>query len=311
MRNINLNEVIEETEELFRRLGGTSLTWQFKLDRNLGEVRADAGQLKQVLMNLVVNARDAMATGGKITIETANVEKPRPDAPSRERDQFVSVSVRDTGTGMSVETVEHLFEPFFTTKEPGRGTGLGLSIVHNIVRDLGGTIHVDSEKGRGSTFTVHLPRAASLAAVPPIEEATRAWPDDPPSVLIVENREKLRRIIGEHLTGSGYRIMEAADGEAALRLVSEHASNISLLVIGATVPPAGGFELAREIAATQDGVQAIFVSGYVQELADELEGAPAGASFLPRPFNVHELLSNVKALLEPKKAASMGASHSR
>ena len=162
--DINLNHVIRDTEELVRRIGGPSVHWQFLLDENLKDVRADQGQLKQVVMNLAANARDAMPDGGKVILETTNVEAPQGASPSIIWKAFVAFSVSDGGEGMSAEMAEHLFEPFFTTKQPGSGTGLGLSIVHSIVTDLGGTIHVDSEKGRGTTFTVYLPVAEPGAA---------------------------------------------------------------------------------------------------------------------------------------------------
>ncbi len=155
--DINLNNVIRDTEELVRRLGGPSVHWQFLLDEDLKDIRADQGQLKQVVMNLAANARDAMPDGGRVTFETTNVDAPQGASPAIIWKAFVAFSVSDTGAGMSAEMAEHLFEPFFTTKSPGGGTGLGLSIVFSIVTDLGGTIHVDSEKGRGTTFTVYLP----------------------------------------------------------------------------------------------------------------------------------------------------------
>lgn len=158
-RNINLNEVIRETEELVRRLGGPALRWQFLLDPDLADVRADQNQLRQVVMNLAQNARDAMPGGGKIIIETNNVDAPQGASAAIIWKAFVALSVTDTGAGMSPELADQLFEPFFTTKAPGSGTGLGLSILHSIVTDLGGTIHVDSEPGRGTTFTVYLPVA--------------------------------------------------------------------------------------------------------------------------------------------------------
>jgi two-component system, cell cycle sensor histidine kinase and response regulator CckA len=155
--DISLNDVIRDTEELVRRLAGPGVRWQFVFEEGLRDVHADQGQLRHVVMNLAANARDAMPNGGKVTIETANVDAPQGASPAIIWKAFVALSVTDTGAGMSPEMAEHLFEPFFTTKQPGSGTGLGLSIVHSIVTDLGGTIHVDSEKGRGTTFTVYLP----------------------------------------------------------------------------------------------------------------------------------------------------------
>lgn len=161
--NLDVSEVIREIEELIRRLGGSSIIWQFRLDSSVAEVRADRGQLKQVVMNLAANARDAMPHGGRVTIETANIDVPQTGGSANIWRAFVALSVTDTGAGMSTETAEQLFDPFFTTKQTGNGTGLGLSIVHSIVSDLGGTIHVDSEPGKGATFTVYLPVAESDA----------------------------------------------------------------------------------------------------------------------------------------------------
>jgi signal transduction histidine kinase len=156
-RDIDLNELIGEAEPNLHRLAGSSVRLQFRLDQNLGAVRADGGQLNQVLTNLVANARDAMPGGGTIAIETVNVERPRAGYPANVKEAFVGLNVSDTGTGMNAETAGQIFEPFFTTRKRGGGTGLGLSIVHSIVTDLGGTIHVDSEPGKGATFTIYLP----------------------------------------------------------------------------------------------------------------------------------------------------------
>jgi PAS domain S-box-containing protein len=155
--DISLNDVIRDTEEIIRRLGGPLVRWHFLFEENLKPVRADRDQLRQVVVNLAANARDAMPGGGRITVETANVDAPQGASPAVIWKAFVALSVTDTGEGMSPDMAEHLFEPFFTTRQPGSGTGLGLSIVHSIVTDLGGTIHVDSEKGRGAAFTVYLP----------------------------------------------------------------------------------------------------------------------------------------------------------
>jgi two-component system cell cycle sensor histidine kinase/response regulator CckA len=168
-QDINLNETIRDTEELFRRLGGPTVRWQFKLSPDLAAVRADPEQVKQILMNLVANAGDAMPNGGRITIETTNADLQRTGPRGKVAESFVALSVTDTGTGMSAEAAEHLFEPFFTTKPRSRGTGLGLSIVHSIVSDLGGKIRVHSEPDSGAAFTIYLPRIAADAQAPNVE----------------------------------------------------------------------------------------------------------------------------------------------
>ncbi len=296
-QDIDLNAVIRDTEELFRRIGGPSVYWQFSLDSDLGAMCADPGQLKQVLMNLVANARDAMPGNGRITIETNNVDLPCADSPSGEPERFIALSVTDTGAGMSTETAEHLFEPFFTTKQIGGGTGLGLSIVHSIVTDHGGTIQVESSPGAGATFTLYFPRTtAPLDRLPP-REPDNFEPPDAVKLLLVEDQDNVRGLLREYLANAGYIVLEARNGDEAIRIADEHSGPIDLLITDVMMPGANGFEVARNVFAGRPGIKTIFISGYAQELVDGVVNLPPGARFLPKPFSKTELLQKVSSLL--------------
>ncbi len=303
--DVNLNELVRDIEPLFRRLGHPSAKWQLILDRNLGIVRADLGQLKQVLMNLVANARDAMPDGGKITIQTANVDSPPAGTAGTVREDFVSLSVADTGIGMSAETAERLFEPFFTTKERGKGTGLGLSIVYSIISDLGGSILVDSEPGRGTTFTLYIPRAGTADRPPVIDDSDSVEATEQPTVLLVEDHEAVRSLVRNFLISSGCKVIEAEDGGEGIRLGSEYDGAIDLLITDMMMPKSNGLEVARALASRREGIKIIFISGHLAELVNALEGLPPGARFLPKPFVKGDLLKHVSELLGPKKKLTM------
>jgi two-component system cell cycle sensor histidine kinase/response regulator CckA len=300
-RDVNVNRVIRDTEELFRRLGGPSIEWQFRLDADLGAVRANDGQLKQILMNLVGNARDAMPDGGAITIEAANMDVPRGNG----KQAFVALRVTDTGNGMSAQTAEHLFEPFFTTKAPGSGTGLGLSIVHSIVEDLGGSIQVDSEVGRGTTFTISIPRAEGS---PDVADAASRAASEPATVLLAEDQEGIRHLLRDYLLTAGYLVLLAENGEQAMRIARDHRGAIDLLVTDVMMPGATGVEVAQSLAARWPAMKIVFISGYARDLVNGMERVPEGARFLPKPFTKGELLRNVSDLLELGKTLSMRAS---
>ena len=303
---VSLNEVIEDTQELLRRTVGNSVRFDIHLDSAAGLIHADAGQLKQVLMNLVTNARDAMPNGGNIRIETSYVDSPRlgPSGPVREK--FVRLSVSDTGTGMSSETAERLFEPFFTTKVSGSGTGLGLSIVHSIVTDHGGSIHVESEPGKGAVFTMSFPRIDTAApvidAVPAKEQRHR------PTILLVEDEASLRKLLHGYLSTLDCEILEAENGEHAIRLASEFSGTIDLVITDAVMPKADGFEVARWINSTRGRTRTVFISGYAQELVDNFTNLPDSSRFLPKPFLKRDLLKAINELLSDKTlSATSGA----
>ncbi len=308
MLDIDLNEVIRDSEGIFRRLGGPAVIWQFRLEENLGLVRADQGRLKQVLMNLVVNARDAMPEGGNVTIGTENVETPRTGRGSGNIPMgfgpFVVLSVADTGVGMSAKTAEHLFEPFFTTKGLGKGTGLGLSIVHSIVTDLGGTIHVESEPGCGATFMVYLPRVEAVPALPAnaLPTIAEAGPI-PVTLLLVEDHESIRCLLGNYLTNSGYKVLVAADADEAIQVANQYEGSIDLLITDVIMPEGNGFEVARALGERRPWMKVILMSGYPKELVSGRETIPPGARLLPKPFVKEDLLKAVRGLLSKNEMA--------
>jgi len=300
-RDVDLNRVIRDTEELFRRLGGPSIKWTFRLDADLGAVRGNDGQLKQILMNLVGNARDAMPDGGEITIAAANLDVPHGDG----KQSFVALRITDTGNGMTAQTAEHLFEPFFTTKAPGSGTGLGLSIVHSIVADLGGSIQVDSEVGRGTTFTISIPRVEGSLTV---GGATARDGSEPATVLLAEDQDGIRHLLRDYLLTAGYVVLLAENGQQAIRIAKDHAGPIDLLITDMMMPGASGVDVARALAAQWPAIKIVFISGYARDLVHGIERVPDGARFLPKPFTKGELLKNVSDLLALGKSLSMKAS---
>jgi hypothetical protein len=305
-RNLTLNDVIADTEELLRRTAGASVAWEFQLDPNAGLINGDADQLKQILMNLVTNARDAMPDGGRIRLETANIHSPRVTTGGGVRDKFVVLKVGDTGSGMTQKTAENLFEPFFTTKEPGSGTGLGLSIVQSVVTDHGGAIHVDSEPGNGATFTIYFPRADADEAA--ADAAGILAPTEPayrPTILLVEDQENVRELIHSYLAELDCEILQAENGEDAIRLASEYNGPIDLLITDTVMPKAGGFEVARWINSTRGRTKTIFISGYAQELIEPSADLPEDSRFLPKPFMRRDLLKNITDVLSEQSSRSM------
>ena len=301
-QDIDLNAIIRDTEELLRRVGGPSLVWKLNLHRETRAIRADPGQLKQVLMNLVANARDATPGAGSITIETSNVDIRHAEFTSETGDDFVSLSVTDTGTGMSADTAERLFEPFFTTKARGSGTGLGLSIVHSIVMDHGGTIHVDSAPGSGTTFTICLPRAQASTGGPVTCGLDASKVDGsnvaaPATILLVGDREVARRLIYGYLARAGYKVLEAPGGLEAIRIATEHAGTIDLMISDIGMRDANGFDVARIVADRQAETKIILISGHSGKPLKGAGNPPPGAHLLSRPFTRTELLKIVNALL--------------
>lgn len=291
-QELDINESIRDTEEMLRRLAGSAVKFDVRLDNKLAKVRADRGYLKQILLNLVVNARDAMPEGGRITIQTAKGYLPG------SREACVDLSVADTGCGMTAKVAEHLFEPFFTTKPMGKGTGLGLAIVHSIVADLGGVIQVASEPGQGATFTVHIPIAGSAAAEPVARGAiTEAVATDEATVLLVEDELLVRQLLRSYLADSGCRVVVAENGTEAIRMVNESDERIDLLITDVVMPRVNGFDVARAVSARWPDLKMLFISGTALELAEGREVLPRGARFLPKPFVRSEILREVTRLL--------------
>ena len=298
-RVIDLNAIVSDLERMLRRLIGEDVELVILPQPSLGRVSADPGQVEQVLVNLVVNARDAMPAGGRLTIRTADVSLDAAHA----RDHadvvpgaYVMIAVTDTGTGMSLDVASRAFEPFFTTKERGRGTGLGLATVHGIVKQSGGHLELESERGLGSTFRVYLPRVAGEPAAASAPEAARDRAAATETVLVVEDEEMIRRVVREGLERKGYRVLEAADGPAALALCGREDVPIDLMVTDVVMPWMSGPELARRVRPLRPGLRVIYVSGHADRALDGL--AAGGAAFLQKPFTPEALARRVREVLD-------------
>ena len=296
--SVNLNELILESEQLCRSLLGETVEWTTSLDASARQVYADPSQLTQVLMNLVVNASDAMPQGGVLTIKTENIELASIAVPGTTvAEQYVMLSVTDTGVGIDDELADHIFEPFLTTKADSLGTGLGLSIVHTIVTDLGGTISVNSKPGEGATFRVFLPVAgqmtarATAEAPSPCERSTATA-----TVLLVDDNPAVRGLLAMCLQAGGYRILEAQDGHRAIALATSHPGKIDALVTDIKMPKMGGFDLAARVREALPDIAILFVSGYAGTDNGQFE-LPARAAFLQKPFLNGDLLAQLEKLL--------------
>ena len=271
---VDLNQLVGNVTRVLQPLLGESIELVTRLDSGLGLVSANPHQIGQVIMNLVVNARDAMPQGGRLTIETANVS------------QVVMLAVSDTGCGMDNETRARLFEPYFTTKEPGRGTGVGLATVYDVVTHLGGQISVMSDEGAGSTFKIYLPRVPETAptAEAPAAPSGVGAPADGKTVLVVENEREVRDLIREILQLQSYVVLEASDRDEALALSSQHAGRIDLMVVDVGVPPSFADEWVARVRVTRPDVRVLYVSGYFAESGSV--DAPKLGLLLQKPFTV-------------------------
>jgi len=302
---LDLNEVVAEVEKMIRRLISESIQIVTIGAANLGKVRADAGQVEQVLMNLAINARDAMPSGGRLVIETGNSELDETYVrtnPEARPGSYVMLAVSDTGHGMDAKTMARIFEPFFTTKEEGKGTGLGLATVYGIVRQSGGTVNVYSEPGRGTTFRVYLPRIEGdmTAEAGPVVVAA---PGGTETVLLVEDAEALRLLVRELLENAGYTVLDADSPDQALFMVESIPGPIHLLLTDMVMPRMNGQELARRIAALKPEARVVFMSGYSdQAMGDQGTLAP-GALFLQKPFTMDALLKTIRRALDLNSAS--------
>jgi PAS domain S-box-containing protein len=297
---IDLNAVVTEVRGLLERVLGEDVRLESRLAADLGSTRADPGQIEQVIVNLAVNARDAMPRGGSLTIATENVELDEAFAARHmgaELGSYVALAVSDTGRGMDRETLERAFEPFFTTKPVGQGTGLGLATVYGIVQQTGGHIRAESETGRGSTFTVFLPRVWEDA--PARDEATRpARPEGSETILLVEDEEIVRSLVREMLELVGYRVLDAPDGPAALALAAEIDEPIDALVSDVVMPGLSGQELAARLTAVRPGLRVLFTSGYNEEAITNHGVLSPGSAFLEKPFTAGQLAQKLRAVLD-------------
>jgi signal transduction histidine kinase/ActR/RegA family two-component response regulator len=304
---INLKALVAGVTPILRRLIGEHIEIVIVSNDDAGQVMADPGQIEQVIVNLVVNARDAMPEGGTLTIETTIHTVPEAGRRGQDRDvppgEYVTLSIRDTGCGMDAATMARIFEPFFTTKEPGKGTGLGLSTVHGIVHQSGGRLALDSAVGRGTTFTIYLPRV--LNHVGPAGARAESQADlvgGSGTVLLVEDDEDLRRLTSEILQQSGYTVVEAADPLEALTVSDRPDLTIDLLLTDMVMPAMRGPELAARLAETRPGLTVLFMSGYTDEDGGSARASEPARAFLQKPFSPHDLTRAVREALASRRA---------
>ena len=271
---------------------------------DLGQVRADPGQLEQVLINLAVNARDALPGGGKLAMETSNAFLDKEFAshhPDVVPGSYVTLAVTDNGTGMREEVKARIFEPFFTTKEQGKGTGLGLSTCYGIVMQHGGYISVYSELDEGTTFRIYLPRVNGMARDRPYGEVSDHLPRGGETVLLVEDEETLRKMTGRVLRQQGYTVLEAENGGEALRIVEEFAErqvDLHLVLTDIIMPLMGGRELVYHLRSRQTNTKVLYTSGYTDGTVVQHGHLEAGSEFLPKPFTPHSLARRVREVLD-------------
>jgi two-component system, cell cycle sensor histidine kinase and response regulator CckA len=300
----DLNTIVREVGGMIGRVIGETIELQLELAEDCAPIMADRSQVEQVLLNLAVNARDAMPFGGTLTLRTAldDVDANRAARRGAPRPgRYVCLAVKDTGSGMSSEVQRRIFEPFYTTKPPGKGTGLGLSTVYGIVKQSGGSISVDSAPHRGTTFTVHLPAATTERAQEPAAEPQPSAPPGRETVLLVEDEPRVRSLTEEILTRQGYRVFSAANGAEALRVCREHPGAIDLLVTDIVMAGMSGPELAAKIESTRPHTAVLYISGYA---GDSVLGTSSeeGVAFLQKPFTPAALARKVRDLLDERSS---------
>ena len=298
---LDLNAVVADMEKMLGRVIGEDVELITELDSALGSVKADPGQLGQAIMNLALNARDAMPEGGELRIETANADMDEAAAhlqDGMEPGRYVMLVVSDTGRGMDLETREKIFEPFFTTKDTGAGTGLGLSTVYGIVKQSDGFIYVYSEPGHGTTFKVYLPRVDEAAE--PLEPGTA--PVKPlqgtETVLLVEDEEAVRALARTVLQRNGYSVLEAPGGPEAVEISERHEGPINLLVTDVVMPGMSGSELAERLTMLSPELKVLYISGYTEEAVGGGGLLRPGTAFLQKPFTPDVLTHSVRELLD-------------
>jgi PAS domain S-box-containing protein len=307
-RVLDLNELVRDSAKMLRRLIGEDVLLVIRHDPELSRVKADPGQLEQVLMNLVVNARDAMPAGGTLVIETRETEVAGAGPDERvvmTPGAYVRLSVSDTGVGMDLDTQRHLFEPFFTTKEVGKGTGLGLAVVYGIVKQSGGYVFASSESGKGTTFDVYLPcvNASAEGWTRPASGGFDAL-DGTETVLLAEDEATVRNLTRSVLKSAGYTVLEAKDGPSALAASAAYAGEIHLLVTDVIMPGISGRDLARRLGESRPSLKVLFVSGYTDEALAPRGVLEPDTELLQKPFTPRELARRVRAILGPPRRPS-------
>jgi two-component system, cell cycle sensor histidine kinase and response regulator CckA len=300
---VDLNALVAEVEAMLRRLIREDIQVVSVLAEGLGRVKADPGQLEQVILNLALNARDAMPSGGKLIIETRNVLLDEEYARSRagvKSGDYVMLAVSDTGIGMDADTRSHIFEPFFTTKEAGKGTGLGLATAYGIVKQSGGHVAVYSELDHGTTFRIYLPRCDAPAQRMAPSASAEAAPRGAETLLLLEDEDALRLVIAEVLEESGYKVITAAVPEEALQAGLSHPGRIDLLLTDVVMPKVSGRDAFERLKAAQPKVRALYMSGYTNEVINHNGVLDAGTKFIQKPFAFDALLHKIREVIEPE-----------
>ena len=298
---LDVNTVVTGMSKMLPRLLGEDIDLRFELANSIWQVKADPGQMEQVLMNLAVNARDAMPTGGRLTVKTENVEFAGRSVKRRmvvEPGSYIVLSVTDNGTGMDAETQSHIFEPFFTTKEIGKGTGLGLATVYGIVKQSGGTVWVYSEPGRGTTFRIYLPREDEVAVTYNRQRTERPVAQGHETILLVEDEESVRNLAKEILEAYGYEVLTAANGAEGVRVCREYMNDIALIVTDVVMPQMSGRELAESVRTIRPETRVLYMSGFTDDAVVHHGVVADGTCFIQKPFSPETLALKVREVLD-------------
>ena len=298
---LDLNALVTDMGKMLRRLIGMHIELTTKLAPELGQVKAEQSQIEQVIVNLAVNARDAMPEGGALLIETSNLdvnENLASSFPFLQPGPYVLLTVTDTGIGMDANTRRHIFEPFFTTKGPGKGTGLGLATVYGVAKQSGGGVIVDSEPGKGSTFRIFLPQTQESAVAPAPRETSAKGSMGTGTILLVEDEEALLNLTAERLTESGYKVLLARDGVHAIEIANSCNEPIHLLLTDIMMPRMGGLSLARSMSELRPGIRVVFMSGHAEREASYREAIRSGAESIQKPFSYEQLSRLVRKMLD-------------
>jgi CheY-like chemotaxis protein len=300
-RVLDLNLIVDEMGKMLPRLIGENVDYSFHGEPQLASVLADPGQIEQVILNLAVNAKDAMPNGGKLVVRTANAVMNELEAARRPpmfAGAYVLLSVADTGHGMDPETKAHIFEPFFTTKEIGKGTGLGLATVYGIVKQSGGFIWLQSAPGQGTTFEIYLPQTSQSPAQTAKETKQSAVAGGTEAILVVEDEAGVRDLACEFLRSSGYTVLEANDGVEACEISARFHGQIAMLLTDLVMPRMGGPELANRLHLTRPAIKTLFMSGYSEYAGASKEQNSAETTVLQKPFTKRTLLEHVRAVFD-------------
>jgi PAS domain S-box-containing protein len=303
-RVIDLNQLIRDMEDMLRRLIGADIEFSLDLRKDLGKIKADRGQIEQVIMNLAVNARDAMKNGGQLTIGSENIFLDadfRKNYPEAVIGSYVNLSMTDTGSGMDKETQVHIFEPFFTTKEKGEGTGLGLATVYGIIKQSGGYIYVQSEKNQGTTFFLYFPRVDE-----PLDSDIKTARTDnklsgTETILVVEDQDEVRQLIVESLKHYGYHVFESPHGGSALLTCEQNPDKVDLIITDMVMPQMNGQQMVRRLLPLQPRAKVLFFSGYSEEMFTKQLVLDPGMVFIQKPFTPMELLRKIREILDSEK----------